>query len=113
MTLEGAIKKVENVAHGDWKFNEHDYKDIIRFLKELKEKRDEEIKALGERLRRDKKFTFTYHWAKGLVFSHNFDSGTERETFIGHSILDAVNQYVEQVIKSEYETAFIEYAVEE
>ena len=69
MTLEGAIKKVENVAHGNWKFNEHDYQDLIRFLKELKAKRDEEHKALIEGLRRNKKFTFDYHWSKGNVLS--------------------------------------------
>ena len=113
MTLEGAIKKVENVAHGDWKFNEHDYQDIIRFLKELKAKHDEELKSLGDRLRRDKKFIFTFHWSKGAVGNHTNETGTEQAVFIGHTILDAVNQYVDNVIHSGYDIAFIDYAVEE
>lgn len=113
MTLEGAIKKVENVAHGNWKFNEHDYQDLIRFLKELKAKRDEELKELGYRLRRDKKFIFTYHWAKVGIGNHADETGTKQEIFIGHSILDAVNQYVDNVIHRGYDIAFIDYAVEE
>ena len=113
MTLEGAIEKVENVAHGNWRFNDNDYKDLIRFLKELKAKRDEELKAFGDRLRRDKRFTFNYHWTKGNILEHTDEYGNERETFVGYSILDAVNQYVDNVITRGYDSAVIDYAVEE
>lgn len=113
MTLETAINKVKKVALGEWKFNEHDYQDIIRFLKELKAERDEEQKTFEDRLRRNKKFIFTYHWSKWDVGNHTNETGTERAIFIGHSILDAVNQYVDNVIHSGYDIAFIDYAVEE
>ena len=87
--------------------------DLFGLLNELKGKRDEELKSLGDRLRRDKKFIFTFHWSKGAVGNHTNETGTEQAVFIGHTILDAVNQYVDNVIHSGYDIAFIDYAVEE
>ena len=65
MTLERAIVKVKKVAQGEWRFNEHDFQDLVRFLEELKEKHEEENRVLEMRFRKDKCFTFTYHWHKG------------------------------------------------
>lgn len=117
MTLEGAIKKVKKVSQGDWKFNEHDFQDLVRFLEELKVKRDEELKSLDYRLKHNKTFTFTYHWTKGNVWGPNYKTGNEQEVYVGTTILDAVNQYVDKVLNRGYSTSVIEYyhesAVEE
>ena len=113
MNLEGAIEKVKKVSCGDWKFNEHDFQALVRFLEELKVKRDEELRSLGDRLRCDKKFIFTFHWSKWDIGKQTHELGTDREVFIGHTILDAVNQYVANVIHCGYDIAFIDYAVEE
>lgn len=115
MDLDEAIKKVKKAVSKsqELKFDEKEVLDILGLLKELKAKRDEELNALGDRLRRDKKFIFTYHWSKGEVGNHDNETGTEQAIFIGHSILDAVNQYVDNVIYRGYDIAFIEYAVEE
>lgn len=109
MTLEGAITKVKKVSQGDGKFNEHDFQDLINLLKELKAKRDEELKSLGYRMRHDKTFTFTYYWTKGDVCGHNHKTGKEQEVYCGTTILDAVNQYVNNVLTRGYSTSVIEY----
>ena len=113
MTLEAAINKVNKVALGEWKFSENDFQDLVRFLEELKGKRDEELKALSNRLRHDKTFTFTYHWTKGSVLAHNHKAGSEQEVYMGPTILDAVNKYVEKVLNRGYSTSVIDYCLEE
>lgn len=115
MDLDEAIKKVKKAVSKsqELKFDEKEELDLLGLLKELKAKRDEELKALGYRLRRDKKFIFTYHWAKVGIGNHSDETGTKQAVFIGHTILDAVNQYVDDVIHRGYDIAFIDYAVEE
>ena len=112
MTLEAAINKVNKVALGEWKFSENDLLDLVHFLEELKGKRDEELKALSNRLRHDKLFTFTYHWTKGSVLDPNHNAGYEQAVYVGPTILDAVNNYVADVITRGYSTSVIDYCVE-
>ena len=112
MNLEGSIKKVKKVSQGDWKFNEHDFQDLINLLEELKAKRDEELNSLGYRMRHDKTFTFTYHWSKGDACGHNYQTGKEQEVYCGTTILDAVNQYVDNVLNRGYSTSVIDYCNE-
>lgn len=113
MTLETAINKVKKVALGEWKFSENDFQDLVRFLEELKGKRDEEFKVLASRLRHDKHFiTFTYHWTKGSVLSPNHKAGSEKEVYVGPTLLDAFNKYVEDVLTRGYSTSVIDYYFE-
>ncbi len=112
MTLQGAIVKVKKVAQGEWRFNEHDYQDLVRFLEKLKEKQDEEVRAFEKRFREYKYFTFTYHWHKGYFTGLDGDRGTETRTYVGASILDAINQYTEEILRNGYNSAIIDYAIE-
>lgn len=112
MTLEKAINKVKKVALGEWKFSENDFQDLVRFLEELKGKRDEELKALASRLRHVKPFTFTYHWTKGSLLDPNHKAGSEKEVYVGPTLLDAFNKYVEDVLTRGYSTSVIDYYCE-
>lgn len=112
MTLETAINKVKKVALGEWKFSENDFQDLVRFLEELKGKRDEEFKALASRLRHYKPFTFNYHWTKGSVLDPNHKAGSEQEVYVGPTLLDAFNKYVEEVLTRGYSTSVIDYYCE-
>lgn len=112
MTLETAINKVKKVALGEWKFSENDFQDLVRFLEELKGKRDKELKALESMLRHYKPFTINYHWTKGSVLDPNHNAGNEQAVYVGPTILDAVNKYVADVLTRGYSTSVIDYCVE-
>ena len=109
MTLETAINRARKVALGERKFSDNDIQDIVSFLEELKLKRCEELKALSYRLDHNKRFTFNYHWSKGSVLSSNYKTGSEQKVYVGTTILDAINKYVEDVITYGYDTSVIDY----
>ena len=112
MTLETAINRARKVALGERRFSENDLLDLVHFLEELKRKRDEELKSMFGRLRNDNTFTFIYHWTKGSVVDPNHKAGSEQEVYMGPTILDAVNKYVEEVLNRGYSTSVIDYYLE-
>ena len=112
MTLETAINRARKVALGERRFSENDLLDHVHFLEEVKRKRDEELKSMFDRLRNDNTFTFTYHWAKGSALDPNYKAGSEQEVYMGPTILDAVNKYVEEVLNRGYSTSVIDYCLE-